>query len=58
MSQQQAVKLAEQVIAPEAEPYEPWLPVEQKLVTWSLVLGVAILLVLIVVSYAFFPGAH
>ncbi len=60
MSQQQAVapKTEEQVVAPEAEPFEPWLPVEQKLVVTSLVLGVALLLILIVVSYALFPGVR
>ena len=53
-----ATKAEAQVVAPEAEQYEPWLPVEQKLVVSSLVLGVVILLILIVVSYAMFPGGH
>ena len=59
MTQQQAAapKAAEQVVAPEAEPYEPLLPVEKQLIVTSLVLGVALLLILIVVSYALFPGS-
>ena len=59
MTQQTAVpKPAEQVIAPEAEPYEPLLPVEKKLITWSLILGVALLLILMFVSYAVFPAVR
>jgi len=37
-------------------PYEPFLPVEAHLVTWSLVLGAVLLGVLVWVSYAFFAG--
>jgi hypothetical protein len=37
--------------------YEPLLPVEKKLIAWSLILGVVLLAILIVVSYAFFPGS-
>ncbi len=37
-------------------PYEPFLPVEAKLVTWSLVLGVVLLGILIWISYTFFAG--
>jgi hypothetical protein len=37
--------------------YEPLLPVEKKLIAWSLILGVVLLGILIVVSYAFFPGS-
>jgi hypothetical protein len=36
--------------------WEPLLPVEKKLVTWSILLGVALLGILIWVSYTFFPG--
>jgi hypothetical protein len=39
------------------EQYEPMLPAEKKLITWSLVLGVVLLGILIVVSYTFFPGS-
>lgn len=35
-------------------PYEPLLPVEVKLIVWSLVLGTVLLVVLIWVSYTFF----
>ena len=37
-------------------PYEPFLPVEAKLVAWSLALGVVLLGVLVWVSYTFFAG--
>lgn len=36
-------------------PYEPLLPIEKKLIGWSLGLGVGLLVVLIVVSRTFFP---
>jgi hypothetical protein len=38
--------------------YEPLLPVEKKLITWSLVLGVVLLIVLVWGSYTFFPAGH
>ncbi len=38
--------------------YEPLLPVEKKLITWSRVLGVVLLIVLVWVSYTFFPAGH
>jgi hypothetical protein len=41
----------------EAEKYEPLLPVEKKLIAWSLILGVVLLGILILVSYTFFPGS-
>ena len=37
-------------------PYEPFEPVERKLVTWSLVLGAVLLVALVWVSYTFFGG--
>jgi hypothetical protein len=37
---------------------EPLLPVEKKLIAWSLILGVVLLGFLIWISYAFFPAAH
>jgi hypothetical protein len=37
---------------------EPFLPIEKKLVIWSIVLGVVLLGFLVWVSYTFFPGAH
>ncbi len=36
--------------------YEPLLPIEMKLITWSLILGVVLLVLLIWVSYSFFPA--
>ncbi len=35
-------------------PYEPFLPVEAKLVTWSLILGVGLLALLVWASNTFF----
>jgi hypothetical protein len=37
---------------------EPLLPVEKKLITWSLILGAVLLGFLIWVSYTFFPVGH
>lgn len=34
--------------------YEPLLPVEKRLIAWSLVLGVALIGILVWVSYTFF----
>lgn len=36
--------------------YEPLLPVEKQLLAWSLGLGVALLALLVWVSYRFFPA--
>jgi len=36
--------------------YEPMLPVENKLVAWSIILGVVLLGLLIWISYTYFPG--
>ena len=38
--------------------YEPLLPVEKKLIAYSLILGVVLLGVLILISGAFFPAGH
>ncbi|MGE4551822.1 MAG: hypothetical protein AB7D57_01850 [Desulfovibrionaceae bacterium] len=38
--------------------YEPLLPIELKLIRWSLIIGVVSLVVLYAISAAFFPGAH
>ncbi|HPC85995.1 MAG TPA: hypothetical protein P5238_00035 [Smithellaceae bacterium] len=38
--------------------YEPLLPIEKKLIGWSLILGVVLLCVLVWVSYTFFPAGH
>lgn len=37
-------------------PYEPLLPIEKKLIGWSLGLGVVLLAILIFISYTFFPA--
>ena len=42
-------------------PYEPLLPIERKLITWSLILGTVLLAVLLWISSVFFavsPGAN
>ncbi len=36
-------------------PYEPLLPIEKKLIGWSLGLGVVLMIVLVFISYKFFP---
>ena len=38
--------------------YEPLLPVEKKLISWSIILGVVLLGILVWVSYTFFPSGH
>lgn len=38
--------------------YEPLLPIEKKLVSWSVSIGVISLIVLYWVSATFFPAAH
>ncbi|MFC2084023.1 hypothetical protein ACFLS9_03115 [Bacteroidota bacterium] len=36
--------------------YEPLLPIEKKLLTWSIGLGIVLLGILIWISYTFFPS--
>lgn len=48
-------KLAEEMKKME---YEPLLPVEKKLVAWSVGLGLALLIFLYWVSSTFFPSGH
>ncbi len=38
--------------------WEPLLPVEKKLIGWSIGLGVSLLGILVWVSYTFFPAGH
>lgn len=38
--------------------YEPLLPVEKKLITYSIALGVVLLFVFVWISFTFFPGTH
>jgi len=52
-SQAQQPKVADEIAR---IPYEPFEPVERKLVTWSLVLGAILLVLLVWVSYTFFGG--
>ena len=37
-------------------PYEPLLPIEKKLIGWSLGIGVVLLVILVLVSRTFFPA--
>jgi hypothetical protein len=37
--------------------YEPLLKVEKSLILWSLILGAVLMVILVWVSYTFFPGA-
>ena len=38
--------------------YEPLLPVEKQLISWSIIIGVVALGFLYWISITFFPGAH
>lgn len=38
--------------------FEPLLPVEKKLIGWSIAIGVIALGFLVWISYTFFPGGH
>ncbi len=52
-AQVQQPKIAQEMAQSVCEPFEP---VERKLVTWSLVLGAILLVLLVWVSYAFFTA--
>ena len=40
----------------EKMPYEPLLPIEKKLIAWSLGLGVALMVILILINRLFFSA--
>jgi len=46
------------IVEPDAEAEEPWLPIETKLVTYSVIGGIAALIVLAIVVHIFILGAH
>lgn len=46
-------KIAEEIKKME---YEPLLPVEKKLISYSIILGAVLLGILVWISYTFFPG--
>jgi hypothetical protein len=50
MMEQQRPKLAEEM---QKMVHEPLLPIEKKLISWSLILGVVLLVVLVLISRAF-----
>ena len=54
MTEQEKPRLAEEM---EKMEYEPLLPVEKKLILWSITLGVVLLGLLTWVSYTFFPAS-
>ncbi len=53
MTEHERPRLAEEM---EKMEYEPLLPVEKKLIVWSIALGVVLLGALTWVSYTFFPA--
>jgi len=53
MTEDEKPRLADEM---EKMEYEPLLPVEKKLIIWSLTLGVVLLVVLTWVSYTYFPA--
>jgi hypothetical protein len=54
MTEQEKPRLAEEM---EKMEYEPLLPVEKKLILWSIALGVGLLAILTWVSYTYFPAS-
>ena len=53
MNEEVEVKIIEEM---EKMKYEPLLPVEKKLISYSIILGVGMLGILIFISYRYFPG--
>jgi len=53
MKQEGEAKLAEELKSME---YTPLMPVEKKLIAWSLGIGVFLIGILIWLSYTYFPG--
>ena len=53
MTENEQPRLAEEM---EKMEYEPLLPVEKKLIIWSISLGLFLLVVLTWVSYTYFPA--
>ena len=69
MSEQTVLPPEEEPVVPAAEEsrlvdelqkmeYEPLLPVEKKLIAYSIGLGIILLFLFIWISYTFFPGQH
>lgn len=54
MTEQERPRLAEEI---ERMEYEPLLPIEKKLIAWSIALGVILLALLTWLSYTFFPAS-
>jgi hypothetical protein len=54
MTEQEQPRLADEM---EKMEFEPLLPVEKKLIVWSIALGIVLLALLTWVSYTFFPAS-
>lgn len=54
MTEQERPRLADEM---EKMEFEPLLPVEKKLIVWSITLGIVLLALLTWVSYTFFPAS-
>ncbi len=48
--QQRQPKIADEI---EKMPYEPLLPIEKRLISWSLALGIVLLVALVIISRVF-----
>lgn len=57
LAQTEEPRLVSELEQMEAQ-YEPLLPVEKQLISWSVGLGILALGLLVWISYTFFPGAH
>lgn len=55
-----AEEIKEKEIAEELEKmqYDPWLPFETKLVWGCIGLGIILLVILVWISYTYFPSSH
>jgi hypothetical protein len=61
MAKEQAKSIANEARLSEelkAMQWEPLLPVEKKLIAWSITLGIVLLGLLVWASYVFFPSGH
>jgi hypothetical protein len=56
MSPQRDPNISDELRKMEAE-YEPLLPIEKKLILWSVLLGIGLLIALVWISRTFFPAA-
>ncbi len=52
MTMEEKVKIAKEI---EKMEYEPLMPIEKKLILYSIVLGVALLAIMVFISHTYFP---